>query len=435
MVENVGKQFETLKSRVFFGDKDSTAPSDVKFNLTPRTKKIIENFDKEMALANKRIGTRMNYFKCLRTFFFYLGKEKGIKTIGLENLNKEDILDYCQFINDGRMKSGSVNIHKHVIKRIYKFMTGDEEYPRIVKWIKFERKPKHSLPKNLITLEQIKELITCAKNSRDKAIISCLAESGARTSELLNVNIDDLKLIFDEVTKTPIIRMSLEDIKGHTGERNIELFDSIPYLQKWLNEHPYRDNPGSPLFVSLSSATFGKRMGRHSVWELLSTAGKRANLKGVTLNPHSFRHRALTENGKFMSKFELAKFGGHTMSSKMVDVYIHLEDNDINNKLRMARGLSPINSVKQLKSTLKVKRCVCDEINPSTAFFCNRCQRPLDREMKEQFDKERIAKDFLNFIMDTPEASRFMENMMRMFVGKKHMKVENIASLMPKPIG
>lgn len=160
-------------------------------------------------------------------------------------------------------------------------------------------------------------------------------------------------------------------------------------------------------------------MHRNHVWWLLHRAGKKAKLTGVTLNPHSFRHRALTENGKFMSKFELAKFAGHTMSSNMVDVYIHLEDNDINNKLRLARGLAPIGSVKEISSALKTKRCVCETTNPSTALFCNRCRRPLDKEMKEQHEKEHIAKEFLNFVMEKPEALALMEQMMDKFVGAK----------------
>lgn len=433
-MENVRNQFENLKSRVFYGDRDSTWPTAVKFGLTPETEKIIDTFDKEMSLSNRSIGTRMNYFKCLRNFFFYLACEKGIKTLDLDKITKEDLIDFFHSISNRGMKPGTVNVHKHVVKKLYKFMNGDEEYPKLVKWIKFERKPKPQLPKNLITEEQIKTLIIFAKNARDKAIIASLAECGGRVSELLNVNLDDLEWLFDEQTMTPIVRMRLVDIKGHTGERRVELFDSVPYLQAWLNEHPYRDNPEAPLFVCSGNKNFGRRMGRHMVWTIIYAVGKRAGLENVTLNPHSFRHRSLTEKGKFMSKFELAKFAGHTMSSRMVDVYIHLEDRDINNKLRQIRGLAPIESVKQLKSALTIKRCVCGEVNPTTAIFCNRCRKPLDekfveiskKDLETTLEKEAFAKEFMNFIMENPKASEFMENMMRMFVERKQTANEKI---------
>ena len=426
-MEDIGNQFKKLKSRVYFGDRDSTWSTAVKFNLTPKTRKTLEDFDKEMSLASRKIGTRMNYFKCLRTFFFYLCKEKGMKTIGLENLKKEDLMDFFHNINSGEMSPGSVNIHKHVVKTIYKYMSGEEELPNIVRWIKFERKPRPQLPKNLITEEQIKKLIIYANNTRDKTIISCLAETGARVSELLNVNIDDLEWLFEEHMKIPIVRIRLVDVKGHTGERRIELFDSVPYLQNWLNEHPFRNTPESPLFICMNNGNFGQRMGRQMVRTILRKVGKRAGLENVTLNPHSFRHRALTEKGKFMSKFELAKFGGHTMSSKMVDVYIHLEDNDINNKLRQARELAPIESVKQLRSALKAKRCDCGEINPPTAIFCNKCRKPLDerfvemsrKEMETTFEQERFAKEFMNFAMENPDFLNTLREMIRMYVEKK----------------
>jgi len=229
-MEGIGNQFETLKSRVFYGDKDSAEPRPIKYNLTEKTHKTLENYDKEMSLTNRKIGTRMNYFKCLRNFFFYLCGEKGMKTIGLENLTKEDLLDFFHHINNGKMSIGTKNIHRHVIKKIYMLMEGGDEYPATVKWIKFEKKPKPKLPKNLITEEQIWELIKCASKSRDKALISMLLESGARVSEVLAVNMEDMEFLFDEETKSAIIRVTLIDIKGHTGERRVEFFDSVPYI-------------------------------------------------------------------------------------------------------------------------------------------------------------------------------------------------------------
>jgi|GEM_PF-4648416 len=422
-MEHVGRQFETLKSRVFSGDKDSAEPRPVKFSLTPKTSKTIEEWDKEMSLSNRKITTRMNYFKCLRRFFFYLCKEKGMETIGLENLKKEDLLDFFHNINSGAMATGTVNIHKWVVKTLFKYMSGEDDFPKIVKWIKQERQPRPKLPKNLITEEQIKKLITYARNSRDKAIISCLAECGGRVSELLNTNIDDLEFLFDEETRTPIVRIRLVDIKGHTGERRVELFDSVPYLQSWLNDHPGKDDQESPLFIAIGNRNFGERMGRNMVWSILKNAGIKAGLENCTLNPHSFRHRALTEKGKFMSKFELSRFAGHTMSSRMTDVYVNLEDNDVCNKLRQARGLAPIEGVRKV-TRLKVKRCDCGEVNPHTALFCNRCREPLDEKfvrtgrenLKRTIEKESFAKDFMNFATQDSEFVKVMEKVMQRFV-------------------
>jgi len=406
-MEHIEKQFEAIKDRVFHGDKNSTWPAAVKFELTPETKSKIEGFDKELSLSNRKLTTRMNYMKCLRNFFFFLAAEKKLKVIGLEKLAKEDLLDFFHHINSGRMSAGSVNIHKHVIRLVFKHMAGEDELPKIVRWIKFEKRQKPHLPKNLITEEQINEMIKYVATPRDKAIIACLAECGGRVSELLNVNIDDLEWLFEEETKVPIVRMRLVDCKGNTGERRIELYDAIPYLQGWLNGHPDKDNPNAPLFISMGNGNFGERMGRNMVWRILDTAGRKAGLENTTLNPHSFRHRALTEKGKFMSKFELAKFGGHTMSSKMVDVYIHLEDEDVINKQRQARGLAPIKKIERVKSMLNVKRCACGEVNPGTGVFCGRCRAPLDEKfvkmsrekLKEDIEKDMEEHDFIRGLM------------------------------------
>jgi integrase/recombinase XerD len=68
-------------------------------------------------------------------------------------------------------------------------------------------------------------------------------EGGFRASELLLMNVGDVTL--DE-------RGARVNVRGKTGERRVRLISSAPILGEYLDVHPLRDNPGSPLWLNES---------------------------------------------------------------------------------------------------------------------------------------------------------------------------------------
>jgi hypothetical protein len=57
-----------------------------------------------------------------------------------------------------------------------------------------------------------------------------------------------------------------------------------------------------------------------------------------------------------------------------------------------------------------------------TNKFCFRCGWQFGKDLiqvKLESEKQRIAKEFMNFVMDSPEALKYMENMMKLFMSKK----------------
>ena len=75
----------------------------------------------------------------------------------------------------------------------------------------------------------------------------------ARPNEILNLKIKDIifktsnKFLYAEVL-----------VNGKTGSRHILLIQSIPYIKGWLSNHPSRNNPNAPLFVSLGKRSMGR---------------------------------------------------------------------------------------------------------------------------------------------------------------------------------
>ena len=88
-----------------------------------------------------------------------------------------------------------------------------------------------------------------------------------------------------------------------------------------------------------------------------------------------------------MSEFEVKYLAGHKMSSRMANVYIHTNDQDVANKERIRRGLKPLETSGKIKkhhlATLKCTQC--GNVNPATFQFCFSCGDPIgDTELSRQ---------------------------------------------------
>ena len=79
-----------------------------------------------------------------------------------------------------RLSEWTKHTFKAVVKRFYQWLRGpDEGYPPEVRWIKLRMKnERRILPEELLTEEDVKKLAEAAENSRDRAFILTLYESG-----------------------------------------------------------------------------------------------------------------------------------------------------------------------------------------------------------------------------------------------------------------
>lgn len=160
-------------------------------------------------------------------------------------------------------------------------------------------KPPKS-PRNLpkaITVEQIEKLLAAAgpdpkdENAmaadpvrvRDRAMLELLYATGARISELINLDLDDLVdptlvRLFGKGSKERIVPV------GGYAQRALEayLVRTRPTL--------VRQGKGTPaLFLNQR----GGRLSRQSAWQIISEAARVAEIPGE-ISPHTFRHSFAT---------------------------------------------------------------------------------------------------------------------------------------------
>ena len=287
-----------------------------------------------------------------------------------DKATKEDIMKFVEYLETSRYKDWTKHTYKQILKRFYKWLKGNNvEQPPEVKWLRASKaKLVHKIPEELITKEDTIKLIEKAETIRDKALISSLFESGCRISELGNLRIKNVA--FDQYGTVIVV-------SGKTGMRRVRLIDSTPYLANWIENHPFRDEPDKPLWVSTnrkrSSICYG------TIRKMLNETATKAGIKKRT-NPHLFRHSRSTINANFLTEAQMNNYFGWVQGSRMPSVYVHLSGRDVDATIiNMHSPNQKIVINKASENNFEPKNCPrCRNSNPATSKYCNRCGAVLD---------------------------------------------------------
>jgi integrase/recombinase XerD len=152
------------------------------------------------------------------------------------------------------------------------------------------------LPKAL-TIEQMERVLAAtdgdeAAQLRDKALLELLYATGARISEAVGLNLDDVLSAEagDGVGTADVVRLF-----GKGGKQRIVPVGS--YARRALDAYLVRARPVFSARGRATPALFlgvrGARLSRQNAWLLIRAAAERAELE-VELSPHSFRHSFAT---------------------------------------------------------------------------------------------------------------------------------------------
>ena len=96
-------------------------------------------------------------------------------------------------------------------------------------------------------------------------------DSGARIGEILSRNVGNVE--FDQYGAIMIV-----DAK--TGQRRIRLTACVGDLQSWINNHPMKEDPEAPLFITYHKSGFGsKRLSDQTVRNRLSVLAEHARVR------------------------------------------------------------------------------------------------------------------------------------------------------------
>jgi site-specific recombinase XerD len=291
-------------------------------------------------------------------------------------VTEQDLRSLVTFLSKGRAredggvyKRGTLHGYKVTLKRFYRWLEGnDEEYPRKVRWIRSNGDAARiQEPEQLLTFQEVLEMIRHASNPRDKALVSFLYESGARISEMLAMKIRHLDFSPD------MLRATLPVSK--TRPRTIPLVSCRRHMASWMNYHPLKDSPEAPLWSNMKQD--GDRPLRaQTVGRILRRIASEAGIN-KRIYPHLFRACSITHKQASGWPEQMIKsFHGLSKDSKVMKHYSHLSYSDLERMQKKMNGL-PTEDTADLNSGVKCPGC--GKKNP---IYVEICDCGLPTEMK-----------------------------------------------------
>lgn len=189
----------------------------------------------------------------------------------------------------------AINRMNSTLRSFFKYL--QQEYGLVDPTVEMSfSKTGRRLPKAL-SIQQITSIIDSAYREgdpitlRDKAILELLYSSGARVSELISININDLSTV--QTSEGEILTLKLRG-KG-SKERIVPLGSfasaAIDIYSVRVRPDLLAKNPKSNSALFLNSR--GGRISRQSVWQMVLNASESAGVL-ESVSPHVFRHSYAT---------------------------------------------------------------------------------------------------------------------------------------------
>jgi integrase len=302
-----------------------------------------------------------------------------------KDATKKDIIRVVQIIETQDYKAHTKHDYKIVVKRFYQWLRGTDDYPEEVRWIKSTIKMKDSMiPEELLTIEDVNKQIEKTGHPRNKAMISVLYESGCRPSEFLSFCIKHI--VFDKYGAQLTIP------KGKTGMRKIRLVASVPHLAAWIEMHPLRDKPDSPVWIGVGTRNRNKPFLYRTFAQHLVEIAQKAGIK-KKIYPYIFRHTRATHMASHLTEAQMCQYFGWVQGSRMPRTYVHLAGRDLDEPILKMHG---IRKEEKKQDNFSLKVCLrCGTGNSPSGKFCGKCGMALDQytalilERRQEIEKNK----------------------------------------------
>lgn len=265
----------------------------------------IEQFKRWLSSKRYSQNTIKTYIEALQTFLKYFHNKP------IEQISNEDVIAFNNdYILKNNFSSSFQNQVVNAVKLFYRQIQGANINVELV-----HRPKKEKLLPNVLSKQEVKEILNAPSNIKHKAMLSLIYACGLRRSELLNLKPIDI----DSNRGVIIIRQA----KGKK-DRITPLSEKILAM---LREYYKAYKPATWLF---EGQTINEKYDERSLASVLKRALEKTTIKKpVTL--HWLRHSYAThilESGTDLRYIQ--ELLGHK-SSKTTEIYTHVSTKNIQN--------------------------------------------------------------------------------------------------------
>lgn len=388
---NLRGQIDTLRERI--RESDTITEQDAEF--------LIE-FSDRLDLMQSEVGEYRH--KDLLGYCTRLAENVGGLAESLEDRDAAE--DIVRYINRTYDNPETNRDYRDAIRQFGKRLTDGDDFPDSLEWIPSGLPSNHDpspRPSDMLRWEEdVLPMIEETRNSRDAAIIATAWNLGARPFEFQDIEIGDI------ADSTHGMQVTVE---GKRGQRSPTLTLAVPHLQRWLDDHPDRENRTAPLWSKLSKPeSISSRMFR----KILETAGDRAGVtRPVTLS-NLRKSCASYLAAQNVNQVNIENHMGWTRGSQVASRYIAVFSGDGERQIAKAYGADVEEEEPDPIAPINCYRCNRD--TPRDRNRCMWCGQLLDPQAMEQVrqDESDVRKATLKLVQDNPEIIEEIERSERL---------------------
>ncbi len=269
-------------------------------------------------------NTLQSYRRDIEQYEKYIEENK----INYLKVTEDTILEYMQYLRDENKKESTISRNLASIRSFYQYLIRVKKIKKDPTMAIESPKVNKKAP-NILTSKEVELLLEQPKDVdlkgiRDKAMLEFAYATGMRVTEMISLDIDDVKLDEGYVV-----------CKGRTKTRNIPLGTmSLKALKEYIEEarqYLIKDENEEALFVNAN----GRRLTRQGFWKIVKYYKEQAHIN-KEITPHVLRHSFAThllQNGADLKAIQ-AMLGHSDISS--TQVYMQFQDPGIKNEYRKA---------------------------------------------------------------------------------------------------
>lgn len=253
----------------------------------------VESFLRQLAIERGLAkNTVAAYRRDLRVYLAFLEQSE---TASFAHVSEQAVANYAQSLVQVRgLASSSVARMLAAVRGLHKYLLSENQVSQDVAATVKPPKAVRRLPK-AISVAEVERLLDAAGPAaeavdsissirvRDRALLELLYATGARVSEVVNLDLDDL------------VDPTLVRLFGKGAKERI-----VPvggFAQRALESYLVRIRPALASLGKGTPALFlnqrGGRLSRQSAWQIISDAASAAELQGE-ISPHTLRHSFAT---------------------------------------------------------------------------------------------------------------------------------------------
>ena len=287
-------------------------------------------FNRFIAYTDREPTTTKGYITCLRQFIKWLQAE------GIRQPTRENILAYKEYLSGetfGRtgqepLKAGTRQQYLRAVKHFFKWTAAEGIYPNIADNIhtakvRSDIHKKDPLDREAVTVVADHIERESEQGRRLYAMYLLCITCGLRTIELSRANVEDVKTVG---SRSYLYVMG----KGHQEhDQPVLLVDEVKEaLEEYLESRGDHYTSKSPLFVSTSNRSKGKRIAPTTISTMLKEALVGAGYDSDRLTAHSLRHTSNTGAYKATHNILLAQKHARHVDPATTEIYVHAEERE-----------------------------------------------------------------------------------------------------------